>query len=110
MSADPGSAVYKAGEDFMRWFLTALAATLVTTPSAAQRFSSLSSQQHRSVYVDSGVIRWRDTGREVALFGANYTLPSASDYRAAGYLGLNRKKMIAKTRRHFPPRGWGPPR
>ena len=90
----------------MRWFLTALAATLVTTPSAAQRSSSPSSQQQRSVYVDSGVIRWRDTGREVALFGANYTLPSASDYRAAGYLGLDRKKMIDEDMSQFARMGW----
>ncbi len=90
----------------MRWFLTALAATLVTTPSVAQRSSSSSSQQPRSVYIDGGIIRWRDTGREVALFGANYTLPSASDYRAAGYLGLDRKKMIDEDMAQFARMGW----
>ena len=37
------------------------------------------------VYVDdAGVIRWRSDASEVALFGANYCLPSACDYRAAG--------------------------
>jgi hypothetical protein len=42
----------------------------------------------RAVDVDSaGVLRWRDDRSEVALFGANYTLPSASDYRAAGSSG-----------------------
>lgn len=90
----------------MRWFLTALAATLVTTPSVAQRSSSPSSQQSRSVYIDGGVIRWTDTGREVALFGANYTLPSASDYRAAGYLRLDRKKMIEEDMAQFARMGW----
>ena len=28
-----------------------------------------------------GIIRWRDTKSEVSLFGANYALPTASDYR-----------------------------
>ena len=37
----------------------------------------------RAVYIDGeGVVRWRDDRSEVALFGANYVLPSASDYRA----------------------------
>jgi hypothetical protein len=49
----------------------------------------------RSVYLDrQGVIRWSDDRREVALFGVNYVLPTASDYRAAGYLHADRKKMI----------------
>ncbi len=40
---------------------------------------------NRSVYLDKAdVVRWRDNRLEVALFGANYVLPTASDYRAAG--------------------------
>jgi hypothetical protein len=90
----------------MQWFLAVLAATLVTAPSVAQQSSSPPSQQPRSVYIDGGTIRWKDTGREVALFGANYTLPSASDYRAAGYLGLDRKKMIDEDMAQFARMGW----
>ena len=49
----------------------------------------------REAYVDAaGVLRWRGTNAELALFGANYTLPSASDYRAAGALGLDRKRLV----------------
>lgn len=59
------------------------------------------------VYVDSaGVIRWRDTNKELALFGANYTLPSASDYRAAGYLTSDRKKLIDEDMAQFARMGW----
>jgi len=90
----------------MQWFLAVLAATLVTAPSVAQQSSSPPSRQPRSVYIDGGTIRWKDTGREVALFGANYTLPSASDYRAAGYLGLDRKKMIDEDMAQFARMGW----
>jgi hypothetical protein len=61
----------------------------------------------RTVYVDTtGTIRWRDNRREVSLFGANYTLPSASDYRAAGYLRSDRKKLIDEDMAHFARMGW----
>jgi len=61
----------------------------------------------RGVYLDSsGVIRWRADGREVTLFGANYVLPTASDYRAAGYLHLDRKRMIDEDMAQFARMGW----
>ena len=61
----------------------------------------------RTVYVDSaGIIRWRDSDKELALFGANYTLPSASDYRAAGYLGVDRKRLIDEDMAQFARMGW----
>lgn len=55
---------------------------------------------------DSGVMRWSADNREVALFGANYCLPSSSDYRAAGYLGVDRKKLIEQDMTHFARMGW----
>lgn len=65
------------------------------------------------VYLDpEGVIRWKSDGRGVALFGANYCLPSASDYRAAGraspagYVGADRKKLIEQDMAHFARMGW----
>ena len=61
----------------------------------------------RAVYIDGeGVVRWRDDRREVALFGANYVLPTASDYRAAGYLHADRKRMIDEDMAHFARMGW----
>ena len=61
----------------------------------------------RAVYIDGeGVVRWRDDRSEVALFGANYVLPSASDYRAAGYLHGNRKRMIEEDMAQFARMGW----
>jgi hypothetical protein len=62
---------------------------------------------NRAVYLDStGVVRWRDNRREVTLFGANYVLPTASDYRAAGYLHADRKKMIDVDMAQFARMGW----
>ena len=62
---------------------------------------------NRGVYLDTqGVVRWRDTKQEVALFGANYVLPTASDYRAAGYLHADRKKMIDEDMAQFARMGW----
>ncbi|HEY6092058.1 MAG TPA: alpha/beta hydrolase-fold protein [Gemmatimonadales bacterium] len=54
------------------------------------------------VYVDrAGVLRWRDGNHEVALFGANYVLTTASDYRAAGYVHADRKRMIDEDMAQF---------
>ena len=78
---------------------------VASAPVAAQRSSP--PRAMRAVYVDAnGVIRWRDSKQEVALFGANYTLPSASDYRAAGYLASDRKKLIDEDMAQFARMGW----
>ncbi len=62
---------------------------------------------NRSVYLDSaGVVRWSDDRREVALFGANYVVTTASDYRAAGYVGGDRKRMIDEDMAQFARMGW----
>jgi hypothetical protein len=73
-------------------------------PSLAQE-SGTEGTKFRSVHLDKkGVIRW-ETNEEVALFGANYCLPSACDYRAAGYVSADRKKMIDQDMTHFAT-GW----
>src|SRR5262245_45714413 len=62
--------------------------------------------QDRGVYVDKdGVMRWRDTRQELALFGANYVI-GASDYRAGGYVHADRKRMIDDDMAHFARMGW----
>lgn len=59
------------------------------------------------VYMDSsGVIRWKENKQEIALFGANYCLPSACDYRAADYVGGDREQMIAEDLDHFKRMNW----
>jgi Cellulase (glycosyl hydrolase family 5) len=59
------------------------------------------------VFVDTqGVIRWKNDGKEIALFGANYCLPSACDYRAAGYVTRDRKAMVNEDMEHFARMGW----
>jgi len=52
------------------------------------------------------VVRWSGNRQEVALFGANYVLPTASDYRAAGYVHGDRKKMIDEDMAQFARMGW----
>jgi hypothetical protein len=62
---------------------------------------------NRDIYLDTaGVIRWKDDRSEVALFGANYVLTTASDYRAAGYIHADRKRMIDEDMAHFARMGW----
>ncbi len=85
--------------------ITALLAAPATL-AHAQR-AAAPSRATRAVYLDStGVVRWQDDRREVALFGANYVLPTASDYRAAGYVHGDRKKMIDEDMAHFARMGW----
>ncbi len=47
------------------------------------------------LYVDDeGIWRRTSNNQEVSYFGTNYTLPFAHSYRAAGYMGIDRKKAI----------------
>jgi hypothetical protein len=58
----------------------------------------------------AGVVRWRDSHEEVALYGANYCIMSGSDYRMAGLVGArvakDRKAMIDEDMAHFARMGW----
>lgn len=59
------------------------------------------------VYQDKdGIVRWTDSKKEVALFGANYPLASATAYRAAGYITNDRKKVIDQDMAHFARMGY----
>ncbi|WP_372776459.1 hypothetical protein [Mangrovibacterium sp.] len=59
-------------------------------------------QQPSEVFIDKkGVMRWSDSKQEASFFGVNYTLPFAHAYRAAGYLGVDRKKAIDDDVYHF---------
>ena len=86
------------------------AATLPTLAPAghAQRSAAVApAPADRDVYLDrEGVIRWRDDRSEVRLFGANYVITTASDYRAAGYVHGDRKKMIDEDMAQFARMGW----
>jgi hypothetical protein len=72
-----------------------LLGALLAVPVAVaqgQDASGAPAPANRAVYLDKeGVIRWNDDRSEVALFGANYVLPTASDYRAAGYVHGDRQ-------------------
>ena len=70
-------------------------------------FASPAGAQNEVVRLDNqGVVRWRDSGKEVTLFGANYVLTTASDYRAAGYVHADRKRMIDEDMAQFARMGW----
>ena len=78
-----------------------------SVPALAQRNAGAAEPAIRQVYLDGqGVVRWRGDHSEVRLFGANYVLPTASDYRAAGYVGADRKRMIDEDMAHFARMGW----
>jgi hypothetical protein len=61
----------------------------------------------RAVYLDkAGVVRWRDSRGEVALYGTNYCIMSGSDYRMAGLVANDRKAMIDEDMAQFARMGW----
>ena len=83
------------------------AAALVAAGQAQAGPGATRAVANRAVYLDSaGVVRWQDDRQEVTLFGANYVLPTASDYRAAGYVHADRKKMIDEDMAQFARMGW----
>ena len=83
------------------WSLIALFVTLVLGVMREAH------AQNRVVYLDpQGVIRWQHDRKEVTLFGANYVLTTASDYRAAGYLHADRKRMVDEDMAQFARMGW----
>ena len=88
--------------------LLSLLAALVASAARAQRpDADRPAPATRAVYLDTaGVVRWADDRQEVSLFGANYVLPTASDYRAAGYLRLDRRRMIDEDMAQFARMGW----
>ena len=87
-----------------------LAASLVVVAPAAlaQRAQgAVPAAADRVVYLDGeGVVRWKDDRSEVTLFGANYVIHTASDYRAAGYVHGDRKRMIDEDMAQFARMGW----
>jgi hypothetical protein len=87
--------------------LLPLALLLAASAAARAQRADTSVAATRRAYVDGeGVIRWADTREEVRLFGANYAIASSSDYRAAGYLTSDRKRLIDEDVAHFARMGW----
>lgn len=86
--------------------LLAFTAGMALTSLSAQRTTP--PRADRSIYLDTlGVMRWQDDSTEIALFGSNYVIHGASDYRAAGAVGGDRKRMIDEDVAHFARMGWG---
>jgi hypothetical protein len=84
------------------WSLSALLA--LSSPAAAHETQGAA---NRPVYLDkAGVVRWRDSDAEVALYGANYCIMSGSDYRMAGLISGDRKAMIDEDMAQFARMGW----
>ncbi len=91
----------------MRRRLTVTRGALLLAASLSGVAATAQAQANRAVFLDSGgVVRWRDDRQEVTLFGANYVIHTASDYRAAGYVHGDRKRMIDEDMAQFARMGW----
>lgn len=88
-----------------KFFLLAISLIMYSLVPAQKPANGLNAES--GVFIDKdGVIRWKKSRKEVALFGANYSLPSACDYRAAGYVKAERKKIVDHDMVHFARMGW----
>ena len=77
------------------------------TAPAGSRTDNTDGPAVRPLYLDpSGVVRWRDSNSEVALYGANYCIMSGSDYRMAGLVSSDRKAMVDEDLAQFARMGW----
>lgn len=75
----------------------ALCSTLAALAGTFPAPVPLAGQEPRNVPVivdGQGVMRWTETGEEVALFGVNYSTPFAHGYRAHDYIGADRRQAI----------------
>jgi hypothetical protein len=78
----------------------AIGLALAGTAMAAPAFPGAPAA--RLVRVDAeGVLRWQDTGDEVALFGVNYYAPFAMDYHALKAQGVSPEKTIDQDLLHL---------
>ena len=85
----------------------AATAALVAALAAIASVAQAQGPATRAVYLDSsGVVRWRDNRQEVSIYGSNYVIHTASDYRAAGYVGGDRKRMIDEDVAQMARMGW----
>lgn len=76
-----------------------LAFTLAATAAAG---AAEAAPAESSAFVDDhGVLRWRESGGEVALFGVNYTTPFAHGFRAHRRLGVSWQEAIDADVYHF---------
>lgn len=68
-----------------------------------EAFSQKKKQKNiNPVYVDkNGVMRWRESNKEAAFFGVNYTTPFAFAYRAHKTLGVDLEKAIREDVYHM---------
>jgi hypothetical protein len=69
-----------------------LCLAMATATAEADRWSRVDSQ---------GVLRWRDDGSEIAIFGVNYYAPFTVDYQGLAALGEDHRRTIERDVAHF---------
>lgn len=74
-------------------------ASRIATAVAALALSACAAD--RSISLKDGVLSWRETGGEVALFGVNYYAPFYSDYSGLKAKGVDHRAAIDEDVRHL---------
>ncbi len=80
-----------------------LSAGLMAAAGAVKGMTpEIDERQSYSIFVDdTGVMRRNDSGKEVAYFGTNYTLPFAHPYRTIKSMNTDPRKVIESDVYHF---------
>ena len=69
----------------------------LSAPASAQPLSS----NHLAQVDAQGVLRWQDTGQQIALFGVNYYTPFWHNYPDLKAIGADHRKVIEQDVAHF---------
>jgi len=67
----------------------------------AQKETKKTGNEKPPVTIKNGVLQWSKDGKEVALFGVNYTAPFAYAYRAIAKTGISHEEAIRQDVYHF---------
>jgi hypothetical protein len=81
--------------------LIAITCMVFSISVQAQKGKKKSGSEPIPVIIKNGVLQWSHDGKEVALFGVNYTAPFAYAYRAIAKTGTSHEEAIRQDVYHF---------
>lgn len=89
------------------WLIAASLGAFLSAATAQAMHAGEAPTPAAAIRIDAdGIMRWRDSGEEIRLFGANYCAYSGSDYRVGQRLGADHRAMIRADLAHFVRMGW----
>jgi hypothetical protein len=89
-------------KNYLNLYLTKIFLTILFISLLSITVKAQSQNNTNNVIIDkNGVMRWKNSEKEITGFGVNYTVPFAHAYRSAKKLGIDPKKAIENDVYHF---------